>query len=129
MKKKHDHYPKKTIHSKIIITFLILTIKNFILNSKFYLQIKGGAIGTICAPSYVNTFMLEFEEKYIHPLIKTKSVIYLCYIDDFTIWIKFESKLRLFMNEINQKHQSIKLDFMFSKQNYRISEQIIFHRQ
>ena len=129
MKKKHDHYPKKTIHTKIIITFLILTIKNFIFNSKFYLQIKGGAIGTICAPSYANTFMLEFEEKYIHLLIKTKSVIYLCYIDDFTIWIKFESKLRLFMNEINQKHQSIKLDFKFSKENYGISEQIIFHRQ
>ena len=33
------------------------------------------------------------------------------------------------MNEINQKHQSIKLDFKFSKENYRISEQIIFHRQ
>ena len=39
MKKKYDHYPKKTIPTKIITTFpaLILTLNNFIFNSKFYL--------------------------------------------------------------------------------------------
>ena len=38
---------------------------------------------TICAPSYANVFMSEFEEKYIYPLIKNKSVIYFffnCYL-------------------------------------------------
>ena len=42
-KKKYDHYPKKTIPGKIITTFLtlILTLNNFIFNSKIYLQIKG----------------------------------------------------------------------------------------
>ena len=39
-----------------VITFLalILTLNNFIFNSKFYLQIKGCAMGTICAPTYAN---------------------------------------------------------------------------
>ena len=29
-------------------------------------------MGTICAPSYANIFMSEFEEKYIYPLIRKK---------------------------------------------------------
>ena len=104
VKKKYDHYPKKTIPINIITTFLalILALNNFILNLKFYLQIKGCAMGTICAPSYANIFMSEFEEIYIYPLIKNKSVIYLRYIEDnFMVWIKSESELRQFMNEIN----------------------------
>ena len=61
-------------------------------------------MGTICAPSYVNIFMSEFEEKYIFPLIKNISVIYLRYIDNiFMIRIKSENELRKFMNEINQQ--------------------------
>ena len=120
VKKKYDHYPNKTIPTKIITTFLalILTLNNFIFNSKFYLQTKGCAMGTICTPSYANIFMSEFEEKHIYPLIKNKSVIYLRYIGDiFMVFIKSESELRHLMNEINQKHQSIKSDFKFSKES------------
>ena len=64
VKKKYDQYPNKIIPTKIIITFLALrmTLTNFIFNSNFYLKIKGYAMGTICAPSYANIFMSEFEE-------------------------------------------------------------------
>ena len=126
-KKKYDHYPNKTIHTKSITTFLalILTLSNFIFNSKFYLQIKGCAMGTICTPSYANIIMSECEEEHIYPLIKNKSVIYLRYIDDiFLVWIKYESELRHFMNEMNQNHQSIKFEL-----KYRISGHISVHRQ
>ena len=42
VKRKHDKYTKKTVAAEVITTFvaLILTINNFIFNSKFYLQIK-----------------------------------------------------------------------------------------
>ena len=62
VKKKYGHYPNKTILTKIITTFLalILTLNSLIFNSKFYLQIKGCAMGTICAPSYANIFMSDF---------------------------------------------------------------------
>ena len=64
-KKRYDNYIHKTIPSKIITTFLalILTLNNFVFNSKFYLQIKGCAMGTICAPAYANIFMTEFKQK------------------------------------------------------------------
>ena len=72
-------------------------------------------------------FMSEFEEKHIYPLIKNKSVIYLRYIDDiFMLWIKSESELRHFMKEINQKHQSIKSDFKFSKESIEFLDTLVY---
>ena len=37
-------------------------------------------MGTICAPSYANTFMKQFEKKFIYLFIKTFSLIYLRFI-------------------------------------------------
>ena len=61
----YDSYIHKTIPTEIITTFLalILTLNNFVFNSKFYLQIKDCAMGKICAPAYANIFMAEFEQK------------------------------------------------------------------
>ena len=92
-KKRYDSYIHKTTPTKIITIFLalIFTLNNFVFNSKFYLQIKGCAMGTICAPAYANIFMAEFEQKYVYPLIKGKQILFLRYIDDiFTVWTKFE---------------------------------------
>ena len=52
VKNAYCNYPKKSIATKVITTFLalILTLNNFIFNCKHYLHIKGCAMGTICAP-------------------------------------------------------------------------------
>ena len=107
---------------------LILTLNKFIFNSNFYLLIKGYySMGTICAPSYPNIFMSEFEEKHIYLQIKNKSVIYLRYIGDtFMVWIKSESELKHFTNEINKKHQPIKFDFKFSKESIEFLGIIVY---
>ena len=65
VKKAHERYQHKTVPTKFITTFLalILTLNNFIFNSKFYLQIKGCSLGTICAPPYENIFMVYLKEK------------------------------------------------------------------
>ena len=71
-------------------------------------------MGTICAPAYANIFMAEFEQKYVYPLIKDKSILFLRYIDDiFMVWTKSEKQLKYFMSELNQKHSSIKFDYKF----------------
>ena len=48
-----ENYSNRTASAKVITTFLalILTLNNFIFNCKNYLQIKGCAMETICAPS------------------------------------------------------------------------------
>ena len=115
-KKRYDSYSHKTLPTKIITTFLalILTLNNFVFNSKFYLQIKGCAMGTICAPAYANIFMAEFEQKYIYPLTKDKSILFLRYVDEiFMAWTKSEKQPKDFMSEMNQKHPSIKFDYEF----------------
>ena len=84
-------------------------------------------MGTIYPRSYANIFMSEFEEKHIYPLFKSKSVTYLRYIEDFfMVWIKSESELRHFLNEINQKHQSVKFDFKFSKESIEFLDTSVY---
>ena len=106
---------RKNLPTKVIISFvkLILTLNNFIFN---FLQIKGCAMGTKCAPTYANIFMGIFEEIYIYPLIKQKMQLYLRYIDDiFFIWTGSENDLQQFISKINEVHPSIKFDFNYSE--------------
>ena len=59
-----DNHPKQKVAAKVITTFLALNLilNNFIFNSRNYLQTKGSAMGTICAPSYPSIFMDHFEK-------------------------------------------------------------------
>ena len=52
----YDNHLNKTVATKVIITFLKLTLtsNNFVFNSINYLKIMGFAMGTICAPAYTN---------------------------------------------------------------------------
>ena len=100
--------------TKVITTFLalILTLNNLIFNSRNYLQTKGCAMGTICAPSYANIFMDHFEKKLIYPFIKGLSLIYLRFIDDiFFIWTGNKKDLMKFLNDLNTKDESIKFQY------------------
>ena len=57
--------------------------------------------------------MAEFEQKYIYPLIKDKLILFLCYDDIFMVWTKSKEPLKDFMNELNQKHPSLKFEYKF----------------
>ena len=84
-------------------------------------------MATICAPAYANIFMAEIEQKYIYPLIKAKSVIFLRYIDDiFRVWTKSEKQLKDFMNELNQKHVSIKFDYKFECKQIEFLDLLVY---
>ena len=118
VKRAFDNYSKKTTTTKVVITFLalILTLNNFVFDCIHYLQIKGCAVGTICAPAYANIFMTNFELKYIYPYIKDKIKMFLRFIDDlFMIWIGSEQELLNFMSDLNKKHPSIKFEFKYSQ--------------
>ena len=61
--KQKSKKSKSIINIKVVLTFLklILTLNNFVFNGINYLQKKGCAMGTACAPSYANIFMGWFE--------------------------------------------------------------------
>ena len=42
------------------------------------------------------------------------------------VWIKSESEIGQFMNKINQKHQSIKFDFKFSRESTEILDTLVY---
>ena len=69
--------------------WLILTLNNFIFNGINYLQINGASMGTKCAPNYANLFMANFEESFIYPRIIGKACLYLRYIDDIFLILRF----------------------------------------
>ena len=70
----YNNYPKNSIATKVIATYLALTfaLNNFIFNCKHYVHIEGCPMGTICAFAYANIFMASFESKYIFPHKKEK---------------------------------------------------------
>ena len=64
VKALHTNIPntKKTVATVITTFFIrILTRNSFIFNSKFYLQIKGCVMGTICAPTYKKYIRVQKE--------------------------------------------------------------------
>ena len=66
VREKLNTQTDKSIAKTVIIKFLflLLALKHFIFNSINYLEIKGCAMGTICAPSYGN-IMNQFESTHI----------------------------------------------------------------
>ena len=59
---------KNNASTKVITTLLALTLtlNNFIFNCRNYLQIKGCAMGTICALSYESLWTTSKENSYTH---------------------------------------------------------------
>ena len=113
----------------VILTFLnlILTLNNFVFNSLNYLQIKGCAMGTKCAPCYANIFMGNFEEKYIYPLISKLSKSYLRYIDDiFLIWTGTMNEFEHFIENLNKCHSTIKFDYEISKNKVNFLDTTVY---
>ena len=113
VRKAYDNHPNKTVVTKVITTFLslILTLNNFVFNSTNYLQTIGCAMGTICAPTYANSFMAQFEKQHIYPYIKNNSILYLQYMDDiFMIWRGTKQELLIFLETLNSKHKTIKFE-------------------
>ena len=95
---------KPSISIKVILTFLklILVLNNFVFNAINYLQKKGCAMGTKCAPSYANIFMGWFEEKFIFPLLTNLSDFYLRFIDDiFLVWNGTKAEFDGFLKKMN----------------------------
>ena len=87
VKNAYVNYSKKSIATKVVTTFLALTLtlNNFIFNCKHYLQIKGCVMGTLYAPAHANIFMASFESKYVYPYIKEKVIKFLRFIDDLFV--------------------------------------------
>ena len=116
LKEVMDKKQHKSVATTIIVTLmsLILTLNNFVFNDKNYLQIKGCAMGTICAPPFANIFMGKFEETFIYPYIQNLCILYLRYIDDlFLIWTGTKEQFKDFVMNLNSQTPPLNFHIKF----------------
>lgn len=105
---------KGSISVSINITFL--RVNSFIFNGVNYLQKKGCAKGTKCAPSYANLFMGCFEEHFTYLLILRFLKFYLRCIDViFLIWNRTQEGFKVLLQKTNNYHPIIKFEYQISK--------------
>ena len=105
-----------TTDSLIELAELVLKNNIFEFPDKTYKQIRGAAIDTKFAPTHAILFMAALEEKILSQ-VKKKPSVWWRYIDDiFFIWKHGEESLKVFINEINSFHPTIKFATDWSKE-------------
>ena len=117
--------------SKNMATKVITTLLNLILALLAQLQTlssnKRLYLGTMCVPSYANISMDHFEKKYMYPFFQGTSLIYLrCNDDIFFIWTGIQEQLKNCLNDLTQKHNSIKLEYKISQTSITFLDKEVF---
>ena len=89
--------------------FLFATSQtHFVLNSKFYNQIDGIAMGSPLAPALANIFMGFHKSKRLNECNIKKPKLYLRYLDDILAAFDNEQDSLNFFNVLNNRHSNIK---------------------
>lgn len=99
---------------------------DFIFNGKYYLQIKGTAMGKRFAPSYANIFMADWEDGALSKC-NLKPAQYIRYLDDiFGIWTGSEEQFSRFVETLNSHDPSIKLKMELNAQSIDFLDTTVF---
>ena len=110
MKTALDKRAEKAVSTESLCELAELVLKNniFEFNEKVYRQLRGTAIGTKMAPPYAILFLAELEERFLESC-ELKPEVWVRYIDDiFMIWTHGEEKLKKFLEDLNNFHETIK---------------------
>lgn len=105
---------------------LNLTRNDFVFDSKYYLQIKGTAMGKSFAPSYANIFMAVWEEKALSSCPKAP-LHYFRFLDDiWGVWTESLEEFHSFISFLNGIDPSIHLKFEISTQSINFLDTTVF---
>ena len=112
---KPDNIPDNRTLIKIIEHILKNNIFTF--EDKFYKQIKGTAMGTPMAPTIANLFMGKLEQDLLRKSPWNIDIeFWRRFIDDiFILWQHGEDELKLFVNWLNEQHDSIKFTSQYGR--------------
>lgn len=118
--------PKRPDEEILQLLEINLTKNDFVFNGKYYLQIKGTAMGKRFAPAYANIFMACWEEEALAKCLK-KPLHYLRYLDDiWGIWIDSMEEFEEFMNILNSHDSSIQLKYEIHQQSINFLDTTIY---
>lgn len=104
------NYDKKRPDKELLQLLEInLTKNDFEFDDKFFLQIKGTAMGKKFAPAYADIFMASWETAALEKC-SLKPLHYYRYLDDiWGIWTHSKNEFETFLNILNNHNPSIKL--------------------
>lgn len=88
-----------------------LTKNDFEFDSKFYLQVKGTAMGKKFAPSYANIFMAEWERSALSSASKRPHSYYRFLDDIWGVWTYSMDDFIEFTDHLNRHQRSIKIKY------------------
>ena len=73
------------------------------------------------------TFLWQASNQNIYPYIKEKIKRFLRFIDDlFMIWTGTEEQRLRFINELKQKHKTMKFEFKYSKPKIEFLDALVY---
>ncbi|XP_028297624.1 uncharacterized protein LOC114459639 [Gouania willdenowi] len=113
VKRIFQKYPQEGRPDQEILELLTINLirNDFEFDEKYYLQVKGTAMGKRFAPSYANIFMADWEEAGLAKC-KYKPLYYVRYLDDiFGIWSHTKEDFLQFIETLNTHDPSIKLKY------------------
>ncbi|CAF1164425.1 unnamed protein product, partial [Adineta ricciae] len=94
---------------------IVLKDNVFVYGNKIYQQRTGGAMGSSFTLTLANIFMWKWQKEFVRRQDITGE-FYGRYIDDiFITWNKSEQQLRKLLDEANQWHPNIKLEYKISR--------------
>lgn len=105
MKKYPD--PKRPDEYILKLLEINLTKNDFEFDSKFYLQVKGTAMGKKFAPSYANIFMAAWEESALSSFDLKPFAFYRFLDDIWGVWTHSRDSFSDFVAHLNQHQSSI----------------------
>ena len=117
LRKRLDLRQEKDVTTSTLVELAEVVLKNniFTFKEKTLKQKRGTAIGKKFAPPYSILFMAELEEEILSE-IELKPYLLWRYIDDiFFLWEHGEEKLKGFIEQLNEKHPTIKFTAEWSK--------------
>lgn len=118
--------PKRPDEELLKLLEINLTRNDFMFNDKFYLQIKGTAMGKKFAPAYANIFMAHWEKKALANCNK-KPEQYLRYLDDiWGIWSGTEAEFDEFVKILNAQDSSIRLSVETNRDSIDFLDTTVF---
>jgi len=128
VRKAFKNFPQEGRPDGVIIQLLHLglTRNDFEFNGKYYLQIKGTAMGKRFAPAYANIYMADWEHSVLEKCPK-KPLYYYRYLDDiWGVWTHTQTEMEDFTNILNNHHPSIKIKTIIHKDQIDFLDTTVF---
>lgn len=128
VRKCFEHCPDENRLEAAILRLLELSLtkNDFEFDGRFYLQIKGTAMGKKFAPAYANIYMADWEET-VFPKCRKLPTQYLRYLDDvWGVWEGTRQEFEEFVGVLNQHCSSIRVKWELKEHKINFLDTITY---